>query len=295
MSTARLVDIKHFAVHDGPGIRTTVFLKGCPLRCIWCHNPESVRTGPELGVLKKCTLCGTCAQICGCHKLENGKHTVDRTRCTGCGKCVSACLYNALILYGKEAAPEDILPELLADRVFYEQSGGGVTVSGGEPLLAPEFCRELFAFLMKEKIHCAADTCGNVPWDAFETVLPFTGLFLYDLKHIDSETHRKYTGAPNERILENLKRLSETGKPIEIRMPVIPGVNDDADAISRAGAFLGRLKHITGVRLLPYHSFARSKYESVGRKDTMPDAETPPKEHLNRLAELLRKTCPVLT
>ena len=301
MSVARIVDIKHFAVHDGPGIRTTVFLKGCPLRCIWCHNPESVRTVPEIALLNRCTLCGRCAEVCRCHRIEKGKHLIDRTSCTGCGRCVSACLCNALVLYGKSFTPEGLMPELLTDRLFYEHSGGGITVSGGEPLLAPEFCRDLFRLLKTEGIHCAVDTCGNIPWNAFETVLPFADLFLYDLKQMDSDLHRQYTGAPNERILENLKHLDDTGKPIEIRMPIIPGLNDDPGEIASAGRFLGGLKHIIAVRLLPYHSFARSKYQAIGHADTMPAVESPSKEKLDHLAAQMQKemgktyrNCPVL-
>lgn len=288
MNTARIVDVKHFAVHDGPGIRTTVFLKGCPLRCLWCHNPESQRPGPELAILAKCVKCGACAAVCPCHHVENGVHTLDRARCIGCGKCVDACLYDALVLYGRSVSPEALMPELLADRVFYAQSGGGVTVSGGEPLLHPEFCAELFGLLHREGISCAADTCGEVPWSAFETVLPLTDLFLYDLKQMNPEAHKACTGVGNQRILENLRRLSETGKPIEIRMPIVPGLNDSEEEMESAGSFLGGLSNITGVRLLAYHSFARSKYASVGHPDTMPDAETPSQERLAHLAEILR-------
>ena len=180
------------------------------------------------------------------------------------------------------------MPELLADRVFYAQSGGGVTVSGGEPLLHPEFCAELFELLRREGVSCATDTCGEVPWSAFETVLPLTDLFLYDLKQMNPEAHKACTGVGNQRILENLRRLSETGKPIEIRMPIVPGLNDSEEEMESAGSFLGGLSNITGVRLLAYHSFARSKYASVGHPDTMPDAETPSQERLAHLAEILR-------
>lgn len=289
MSTARIVDVKHFAVHDGPGIRSTVFLKGCPLRCLWCHNPESVRPEPELGVLSaKCVKCGACASVCPCHRIENGVHLLDRGACRGCGTCLDACLYDALIFYGRRVTPEEICREVLADRVFYMQSGGGVTVSGGEPLLQAEFCAELFSLLRNEGVHCAVDTCGEVPWSAFETVLSRTDLFLYDLKQTDPEKHRKCTGVSNQRILTNLRRLSETGKPIEIRMPVVPGLNDAEADFAAAGAFLSGLRNIAGVRLLAYHSFARSKYASVGHADTMPEAETPSGGHLRHLAEILR-------
>ena len=285
-----MVEWKRFAVHDGPGIRTTLFLKGCPLACVWCHNPESVRREPELGFRKnKCVLCGACAGVCPrhCHSFAGNEHRIDRSECIACGKCVSACLYDALVLYGQPISAEEAANRILEDRIFYEYSNGGATVSGGEPLLQAEFCAELFRILKKEGISCAVDTCGNVPWEAFKRVLPLTDLFLYDFKEIDSRKHKEFTGAPNERILENLTRLSECGVPIEIRMPLIPEYNlSDPDLIG-AGTFLSRRKNITAVRLLAYHSLARSKYETVGHADTMPSVPAPSAQDMEHAERIL--------
>ena len=186
MEQARYIDINRFAVHDGPGIRTTLFLKGCPLRCLWCHNPESRRPQPELAIhYPKCTLCGECAKVCACHKIVNGVHEFDRTACKACGKCEAACPSGALELFGRTMTADEAAEKLLEDRIFY-RDGGGITLSGGEPLLQSSFCAELLRKMKAEGIHCAVDTCGSVPWSAFETVLPYTDLFLYDFSHCRS-------------------------------------------------------------------------------------------------------------
>lgn len=287
----RLVDVKRFAVHDGPGIRTTVFLKGCTLRCIWCHNPESREAAPELAFLAhKCVGCGDCAEACahGVHQLSEGRHDVLRDKCVQCGACAEACLHDALILYGKEREVEDVAEEVLEDAAFYETSGGGVTVSGGEPLMQVDFCVELFTLLGGKGIHRAVDTCGNVSWGAFEKILPCADMFLYDFKQADSAKHRELTGCGNELILENLSKLSRTGKPIEIRMPLVPGSNMSEADLRAAGEILGTLPNITAVRLLAYHSLARSKFTAIGVPDTMPDVPSPTAEDLEAAAVLLR-------
>ena len=288
MEQARYIDIKRFAVHDGPGIRTTLFLKGCPLRCLWCHNPESRRSEPELAIhYPKCTCCGECAKVCSCHSIVNGVHEFDRAACKACGKCESVCPAGALELFGKTITVEEAASKLLEDKIFYED-GGGITLSGGEPLLQSAFCAELLGRMKAEGIHCAVDTCGNVPWTAFEEVLPCADIFLYDFKCFDPEKHRKLTGSRNERILENLKKLDETGKEIEIRMIMVPEHNMAEEALRAAGEFLAPLKHISAVRLLAYHSLARSKFKAVGHPDTMPEVPSPDAEALERCAEILR-------
>ncbi|MHB8993644.1 MAG: glycyl-radical enzyme activating protein [Armatimonadota bacterium] len=287
----RLLDLKRLSVHDGPGIRTTLFMKGCPLNCRWCHNPESVSPEPEIGLLKrKCAGCGKCAEICpaGAHRFHAGEHLLDHERCRACGKCVEACLRGALEYYGREISPEDAVAAVLEDRTFYAQSGGGCTISGGEPLWQPEFCAEVFALLHSEQIHCALDTSGAVPWESFEIVLPQTDLFLYDLKHVDDRLHREHTGSGNAQVLDNLKRLSEVGTPIEIRIPTVPGFNAEEGSVEAIARFLSGLPNIISVRLLPYH-LARSKYETMGRAYPMAEVAPPEAEAMEGLAEILRE------
>ena len=288
MNEARYIDIKRFAVHDGPGIRTTLFLKGCSLRCIWCHNPESRFMQPELAIhYPKCTCCGECAKACSCHQIVNGVHEFQRANCKACGKCTEACPSGALELFGKTMTADEAAAKLLEDRIFYADNGG-ITLSGGEPLLHSQFCAELLKIMKGEGIHCAVDTCGNVPWSAFETVLPFTDMFLYDFKCPDSEKHRRLTGSGNELILENLKKLDLTGKEIEIRMIMVPEHNMSEDDLHAAGKFLSTIKHISAVRLLSYHSLARSKFQAVGHPDTMPEVPSPDVNALENAAKILR-------
>lgn len=268
---ARLVDIKPLAVHDGRGIRTTVFFKGCSLKCLWCHNPESIGFGPQLGYYEnKCLGCMECVIACpqGAHKNETGIHVLDRALCTGCGSCEEACLGEALKLYGREVTLEALLVQLLRDREFYENSGGGVTLSGGECLCQADFCRALLKELNAQGIHTAVDTCGFVPRSAFEKVIPYTDVFLYDLKAYDEDVHIACTGQSNRLILENLQYLDSLGKEIQIRIPYVPGHNDSQ--MEKLAAFVRGLRHVTQVEVLAYHNFAGSKYAAVAMPNTMP-------------------------
>ena len=286
-----IFDLKRFAVHDGPGIRTTVFLKGCPLRCPWCHNPEGVSTSPELSFLEhRCIGCGECAAVCPnhAHFFENQTHKYDRSRCTACGKCAEVCLGGALRLYGRVESVDTLMPKLLEDREFYERSGGGVTLSGGEVLLQTAFASELLARLCTEHIHTVVDTSGYAPWKAFERILPYTEMFLYDFKHPDDMSHRKVIGVSNRRILDNLKCLSESGKRIEIRIPVIPGFNDAPAVVLKMAEFLASLKNPVAVRLLPYHDLARGKFHALGKRDTMPLVAPPDDETMKRISDCFR-------
>mgnify|MGYP000345899667 CR=1 FL=1 len=270
--TGVYVDIKSFAVHDGPGIRTTLFLKGCSLRCVWCHNPETIHSKSELGfIASRCISCGKCSGICSLHKIENNIHHIDRTKCTSCGKCVETCPTGALRIYGQNITISEAFHLLTEDRMFYDLSNGGVTLSGGEPLLQPKFCAELFKKLQKNGIHTALDTCGNVPWSCFESVLPWTDLILFDLKAVDSMIHRRCTGFGNKTILENLRKLDARKISMEIRMPLMPGWNDSIEDIQKAGELFAELRNLPiKVRLLACHELARSKYAAIGATDTIP-------------------------
>lgn len=280
MNTARIFEIKKFAVHDGPGIRTTVFFKGCPLRCVWCHNPEGLSASAQLGLYTaQCVNCGACVSACptGAHILDAQGHRFDRERCTACGTCERVCLQGALRHYGKEMSVEQLLPVLLADREFYVHSGGGVTLSGGECLVQADFCAALLEALQREGIHTAVDTCGAVPSEALEAVLPHTDLFLFDLKAIDEAVHLACTDAPNAQILENLRFLDKMEARVEIRVPLVPGYNDAE--MPKIAAFLTQLQHTYPVTVLAYHALAGSKYEALGYASTLPP-RTPTEEEL---------------
>lgn len=266
-------DVKRFAVHDGPGIRTTVFLKGCPLKCKWCHNPEGISPERQLSFLThKCVNCGACANVCPnrANIIDDGIHKLIRKNCTLCGECVKVCFAGALKLYGVKMTACEVAEIVLEDRDFYRNSGGGLTVSGGEPLLQPEFIGELFSIVKGYDVHTAVDVCGAVPWSNIEKILDTTDLFLYDLKHPDPQAHKEGTGKDNILILENLRRLSDCGKSIEVRIPLIPGYNDTEENLRRAEKILSEIKTLTKTVILPYNDYARTKYTALDMPDTMP-------------------------
>ncbi len=276
MKIGRILNIKRFEMHDGDGVRTTLFLKGCPLRCKWCHNPESLAANPEIGYLSdKCTACGRCAEVCpyGAHSVRDGVHTFNRELCHACGKCEGECAAGALKLYGKRDTAEELLPLLLEDKAFYDNSGGGVTISGGEPLLQAEFCAELLCLLKKNGINTALDTTLFAPRESLKLVMPYVDTFLVDVKAAESELHRRLCGVPNEKILENLRYLDSERRRIEIRIPYIPRQN--SGEIEKIAQILAPLKCIAGVRVLPYHRLSGTKYASVGREYPLSDEDAP--------------------
>ena len=288
--TGVIFDIQRFAVNDGPGIRTTVFVKGCPLRCLWCHNPESFTGEPQLLYNSvKCIGCGNCYDACpeGAHVTIDGKHEILWDRCTSCGDCIAECYSGALEMAGRRISVLEAMEVILKDSVFYTNSGGGVTVSGGEPLAQPQFTGALLKQTQEFGIHTALDTSGYTHWSVFEEVLPYTDLVLYDLKHMDSGAHKKLTGVPNELILENLKLLDEIGKPIWIRTPLIPGKNNDEENYHKLGEYLSGLRHVERVDILRYHRLAESKYENAGIEYKLKGLETSEKKDVEHLREIL--------
>ncbi len=265
-------EIKRFAVHDGDGIRTTVFLKGCPLACVWCHNSEGIRSEPQLAYYEaKCVSCGACVGVCPteAHSLCEGKHIYQREKCVGCGRCEAVCLGGALKHYGKEMTVAQLLPILLEDKDFYDTSGGGVTLSGGECLMQAEYCAALLREIKERGIHTAVDTCGFVSQKAIDRVLPYTDVFLYDMKAFDEDVHIRCTGHSNKVILAHLKYIDARGGKIEIRIPYVPGYNDDQ--IGKISVFLKQLQNVIAVRVLPYHNYAGSKYEALDMKNALPE------------------------
>ena len=286
--TGVIFDVKHFAVHDGPGIRATVFLKGCPLRCAWCHSPESQSPRPEIAFHPdQCIGCGACVEACRNGAQTMGPDKILRDLCTGCGKCAEACYSGALTLYGERASVGDILAEVGKDRLLYETSGGGVTLSGGEPAAQPRFASALLKALKEEGYHTALDTCGNVEWRTLERVLENVDLVLYDLKHMDPVPHENMTGSPNWLILSNLLKIAQLDMDLVIRVPVIPGFNDSRDDFRVMGKFLGEQGGIETVELLPYHNLGAPKYAALGREYALPHLQSPNPERLVELGRLL--------
>ncbi|MBM4017818.1 MAG: glycyl-radical enzyme activating protein [Planctomycetes bacterium] len=280
-------DIQRYAVHDGPGIRTTVFLKGCPLDCWWCHNPESQSAQPQIVVMEgRCVRCGECVKVCP--QGEAGAAAADRPRCTACGACVAACPAGARRMAGARMTVEEVLAEVLKDRLFYEESGGGATFSGGEPLFQPQFLHGLLQACRSAGLPTAVDTCGFAPWDDLRAVVPLTDLFLYDLKGADEQSHAHHTGVPSGPILDNLRALGAVHDNIWIRIPVLPGINDDdaqVDAMARLAASAGGVRR---VNLLPYHKTGVHKFRQLGRAYRLERLAPPSPERMEDVAARFR-------
>jgi pyruvate formate lyase activating enzyme len=284
-------DVKKFSIHDGPGIRTTVFFKGCPMDCWWCHNPESQAPGPEMMFrARRCIRCGACASACaqGAISIEGDVVSTDGEICGLCGACVETCYAQAREMVGQEMTAVQVMAEIEQDVVFYDESGGGVTFSGGEPLSQRDFLLALLRACKKKEIHTALDTCGLATWEALESVHAHVDLFLYDLKLVDDARHREFTGVSNELILRNLRALSEHGHAIILRVPIVPGVNDDDEDVRQIGVLAAALPHLEQVEILPYHHIHVDKYERLNKVYRLPETRPPSPERMAEITHILQ-------
>lgn len=289
-------NIQKYSIQDGPGIRTIVFLKGCPLRCKWCSNPESGIPQIQMMFQKKlCINCGACIDACPekaiSEDLKYGK-IIDRALCTHCGICERYCPAEALKQAGMEMSIEEVVSEVEKDQIFYRKTGGGVTLSGGEPLMQAEFAAGLLNMLKENRISTAIETAGHVSFEVYEKCLDDVDLFLYDIKHMDPKVHEEYTKASNDRILDNLRRLNERGKRIWIRVPLIPNVNDSYENIHKTFALARELPSVDRIELLPYHNYGAGKYDQLGMEYELKEMKTPQKERVEAMMGRIRKEFP---
>jgi len=290
--TGRIFDIQRFCIHDGPGIRTTVFLKGCALRCKWCSNPESQGAGPLLAfTAERCVGCGACAVACKAGAIRTDARTqLDRRCCTLCGECVTACQSAALEVIGRDVTVHEVISTVLRDRDYYEASGGGVTLSGGEPLFQPTFAEALLRAAKAQGIHCCIETAGFAEWRDIERIMPFVDLFLYDYKETDRRLHQEFTGQPPDRILANLRALHSAGANIVVRCPMIPRHNARKAHLDGIAALAHQLPHLKGVEVLPYHRLGSAKLARFGIASRMqPGIQEPNRETVHAWTDYLRQ------
>ncbi len=284
-------DIQHFCVDDGPGIRTTVFFKGCPLRCVWCHNPEGLSGKPQLFYsVASCSVCQACAAVCpnACHRFVDGTHTVDFSSCVACGLCVDACPNEALRICGKCMTVEEVLSEVMTDRPFFETSGGGVTFSGGEPMLQADFVCELAKRAKENGIHVCMETSGFCTEDDLRRVSRYVDLFLFDMKHDSAERHKRLTGVDHFPILENLDLLKRLEKSVVLRCPIIPNCNDHRSYYLFIARLANQMSNIQAIHIEPYHPFGVDKYAAIGRTATYDRREMASSERIKEAEELIR-------
>ena len=297
-----IFNIQRFSIHDGPGIRTTIFFKGCSLQCFWCHNPEGRQSRPQIQYFpEKCIGCGECLARCPhqAHAIKDELHLYLRELCKNCGTCTETCYSNALELTGKYMTADAVMEEILRDRMFYETSKGGVTLSGGEPVLQSQFASEILKRCKEEELHTAIETCGNYQWQDLESLLPVTDLIMMDMKLIDPIKHKSACGDSNERILANAQRLALTNKPIIFRTPIVPNVNDTYEDVGAIVKFVRNLvelraRHNNGqgehaeiqFELLPFHRLASDKYRSLGMEYRARNLEPPSKAKMHELAKI---------
>lgn len=288
-----LFNIQGYCIHDGPGIRTSVFLKGCPLCCSWCQNPESHSPLPELFFAEeKCTGCGKCIPACPgkAIRLQEKKSRTDRKLCKSAGLCVDACPNEARAVIGRRATADEVFKEIAADALFYRESGGGVTLSGGEPLAQPEFAASILKKCRDAGFHTALDTCGYASWTAAGKVLRYVNLVLFDFKHMNPEIHRKYTGVSNELILQNAEKIHhEMSIPMWARVTLVPGFNDSVENIEATARFIAdRLSNAIPVHLLPYHRLGEAKWEKLGGDNVVGSIEIPAERQLVECSRIFK-------
>lgn len=286
----RITTIQRMSLHDGPGIRSTVFLKGCNMHCGWCHNPETLSMNPELEwIREKCIGCNSCTEVCptGAFSLADGKPNFLKTLCTSCFECVEVCYAEAINKIGRKVTPEDVFAEVEQDFPFFSNSGGGVTISGGEPMLQAEFTKQTLALFKKASIHTALDTNLSISWNQYEKVLPYADLVLADLKIMNDALHMKWTGKHNSTILENIYKLDASGIPYFIRTPVVPGVNDCEAEIQAMAKFASSLKNLKKYELLSYHSMASCKYTNLELENPMGQTKDLSKERLEYFQKII--------
>lgn len=291
-----IFDIQRFCIHDGPGIRTTVFFKGCPLRCQWCHNPEGLETGCQLMYsFEKCIACGSCVNICksNAHRINNGKHFLELSKCSSCMKCTKEiCPAEALKPAGIKKSAESIIHEVLSDIKFFNESGGGLTLSGGEPFFQPDFALEILKKAKDHGLHTAVETSGMTSSEVISAAVKYTDLFLYDYKITGEEAHKKFTKVSQKPIIENLNQLNTLAANIILRCPIIPGINTTDEHYMAIGDLTNKYKRILKVNLMPYHSIGVGKYEKLGMKSPF-SAQTMNYDTANKIKNEVQKYCSV--
>jgi len=287
-----VASIKRFAIHDGPGIRTIVFMKGCPLRCIWCSSPQTQNPYPEIVYYEeKCVGCGACFKVCPEGAIivdKQGKKWINRVKCNNCGKCAEVCPTGALKVVGQLMTLEEVMAEIDKDKLFYQESGGGVTISGGEPLMQAEFVKEVLCKCYQEDVHTAIETSGFVGWQEFKDVLKHVDLLFCDIKHMNSEEHKKLTGVPNQLILENIRKVDqECDIPVILRFPLVPGINDSEENLVNLAKFITSLKRIDKLEILPYHRLGEHEYKTLGREYELKGIKVPSDDYLQEVKEFM--------
>ncbi|APG27498.1 pyruvate formate lyase-activating protein [Syntrophotalea acetylenivorans] len=292
--TGLVFDVQKFATHDGGGIRTNVFLKGCPLQCLWCSNPESLSPQPESNfVPNNCIGCGKCRTVCPQDAIGDGKHdqsglTIDRDRCTLCGECSKFCYAGAINILGRYVTVPELMEMVEKDREFYEESGGGITFSGGEPLAQPQFLKAALKEAQSRGIHTAIETSSFASWEVYEPILEYVDLVLADIKHMDDEEHKKVTGVSNRLILENIRKVSDLGIPLRIRLPLIPGINDSDSNLNAVADFVQQLNNVQSLDILPYHRLGEMKWRQLDFSYPLEGLEPPTLEQVKERISCLQ-------